>query len=152
MRIIRLVAWVVLVGSAFILLLSLGAYVVGLAIGDPSITQGEGGVIFALMGLMWAVLFAVSCLALHYTRRKPSGYPTLTGADWRLIEPGWTEAQIRDRLGGPHRIEPKPPGSGSVKTVWHYGRWWSDYRGRVEFLDGKVVGFTAPPPDARGAC
>ncbi len=82
------------------------------------------------------------------TRRDGSYLRQVVEAHWRLIEPGWTEGQVRHLLGGPRRIEPKRLPTGFVTTVWHYGKWPQKYRGRVEFLEGKVVGFAAPPPDA----
>jgi len=85
----------------------------------------------------------------HATRRDGSYlWRKVVEAHWRLIEPGWTEGQVRHLLGGPRRIEPKRLPTGFVMTVWHYGKWPQKYRGRVEFLEGKVVGFAAPPPDA----
>jgi hypothetical protein len=58
---------------------------------------------------------------------------------WREIEVGWTDKQVRAKLGGPDKIEPGETGM----VVWTYGIW--PLAGKVTFKDSKVVGIKLPP-------
>ena len=83
------------------------------------------------------------------TGRDGSLWRKVTGLHWRLIQPGWTEQQVRRLLGGPIKVRPTKAQTGEVVSVWHYctGLISGRTKGTVTFKDGKVVGFTAPPLD-----
>jgi len=83
------------------------------------------------------------------TGRDGSMWRKVTGLHWRLIQPGWTEQQVRRLLGGPIKVRPTKAQTGEVVSVWHYctGLISGRTKGTVTFKDGKVVGFTAPPLD-----
>jgi hypothetical protein len=69
---------------------------------------------------------------------------------WRHLQPGWTEDQVRQLLGGPVKVRPAKGPTGEAVSVWHYysGVFWvSSSKGTVTFKDGKVVGFAAPGLD-----
>lgn len=82
--------------------------------------------------------------------RDGSLWRKVTGLHWRLIQPGWTEQQVRRLLGGPIKVRPAKAPTGEAVSVWHYysGVFHvSSGKGTVTFKDGKVVGFAAPPMD-----
>jgi len=86
------------------------------------------------------------------TGRDGSLWRKVTGLHWRLIQPGWTEQQVRRLLGGPIKVRPTKAQTGEVVSVWHYctGLISGRTKGTVTFKDGKVVGFAAPPMDYAG--
>ena len=84
------------------------------------------------------------------TGRDGSLWRKVTGLHWRLIQPGWTEQQVRRLLGGPIKVRPAKATTGEAVSIWHYYSGVfrvSSSKGTVTFKDGKVVGFAAPPMD-----
>jgi hypothetical protein len=69
-------------------------------------------------------------------RQEESGYGWQNKKNWRSLEPGMTEAQVKKMLGEPVKVIK------GIKTLWYYPNFYGGY---VSFdKDGKLTGWNEP--------
>jgi hypothetical protein len=61
---------------------------------------------------------------------------------WHKIELGFTEEQVYSLIGKPTEIKANIAANGQLGSEWRYGSLFCI--GKVQFLEGKVIGFKLP--------
>jgi hypothetical protein len=102
--------------------------------------EGIGILVFWLSLLAFAAV--IVWLIWQRVRRGMQKQEIYFNNTWHKIQLGFTEEQVRTLLGTPEKITANVTPLGQMFSEWRYGSLFCI--GKVQFLEGKVVGFTMP--------